>query len=396
MAKIFCSSDSIVVAADTTLFVFQYAITDANLHIELTRTVDVDIKLTTVPDSEVVEDDDENAAEAVNSLNEKKQKLPEAEKQVLDGHFSADGMLFAVVTSMKTCVVYDTTRSWELKCAPFRLPKAPTSVVFDSTSTWVIVGDRAGSVIRYGLEASEKKEEAVDGKRGELLLGHVSMVLDIAISPCDRYIASSDRDEKIRISRYPQTFVIHRFCLGHESYVNCVTFVKNLLFSSGGDGTVRVWHTDDGSLTAVCNFFVNCRIRVTRILPSGEDIFTIIVLCEESDFIDIVRFDYTQKTFIKSVTLAAAERVTDVDFLPQSRSFVVLTRGGFYFGFVEENPQMKAVANFASEVKTLLKSAKEISLSLEKRIGFNNVEEYHQRKNERILKRKRPLESPIN
>lgn len=71
-------------------------------------------------------------------------------------------------------------------------------------------------------------------------------------------------------------------------------------------------------------------------------------------------------------------------------------RGGFYFGFVEENPQMKAVANFASEVKTLLKSAKEISLSLEKRIGFNNVEEYHQRKNERILKRKRPLESPIN
>lgn len=82
MAKIFCSSDSIVVAADTTLFVFQYAITDANLHIELTRTVDVDIKLTTVPDSEVVEDDDENAAEAVNSLNEKKQKLPEAEKQV--------------------------------------------------------------------------------------------------------------------------------------------------------------------------------------------------------------------------------------------------------------------------------------------------------------------------
>lgn len=114
-------------------------------------------------------------------------------------------MLFAVVTSMKTCVVYDTTRSWELKCAPFRLPKAPTSVVFDSTSTWVIVGDRAGSVIRYGLEASEKKEEAVDGNLTEVDLLFYKFQIMVFTAAQLYYIWSegmsfeNERQEKSRI-----------------------------------------------------------------------------------------------------------------------------------------------------------------------------------------------------
>lgn len=36
------------------------------------------------------------------------------------------------------------------------------------------------------------------------------------------YLASCDRDEKIRISRFSEPYVIQSFCLGHKSYVECV------------------------------------------------------------------------------------------------------------------------------------------------------------------------------
>ena len=32
-----------------------------------------------------------------------------------------------------------------------------------------------------------------------------------------RYVLTADRDEKIRVSHFPQTFNIHGFCLGHKT-----------------------------------------------------------------------------------------------------------------------------------------------------------------------------------
>lgn len=39
-----------------------------------------------------------------------------------------------------------------------------------------------------------------------------------AISDCGTLIATSDRDEKIRVSSFDQPCVIESFCLGHAAY----------------------------------------------------------------------------------------------------------------------------------------------------------------------------------
>ena len=50
---------------------------------------------------------------------------------------------------------------------------------------------------------------------GELLLGHVSPVTGLLLTYDENHIITSDRDDHIRVSKYPQGWNIERFCLGH-------------------------------------------------------------------------------------------------------------------------------------------------------------------------------------
>jgi tRNA (guanine-N(7)-)-methyltransferase subunit TRM82 len=81
--------------------------------------------------------------------------------------------------------------------------------------------------------------------RHDLLLGHVSMLTDLAFAKVDNksYIITADRDEHIRVSRgVPQAHIIEGFCFGHEEFVSrlCVT-QSGLLVSGGGDAHLYVW-----------------------------------------------------------------------------------------------------------------------------------------------------------
>lgn len=60
---------------------------------------------------------------------------------------------------------------------------------------------------------------------------------------------TSDRDEKVRITNYPQTENIQSYCLGHLEYVSAIEQLPadNLLVSVSGDKTLRVWNYLTGS-----------------------------------------------------------------------------------------------------------------------------------------------------
>jgi tRNA (guanine-N(7)-)-methyltransferase subunit TRM82 len=98
--------------------------------------------------------------------------------------------------------------------------------------------------LRQKAKGPAKTKEAMTF-RHDLLLGHVSMLTDLAFAKVDNrsYIITADRDEHIRISRGPpQAHIIEGFCFGHEEFVSklCVTR-SGLLVSGGGDSHLFVW-----------------------------------------------------------------------------------------------------------------------------------------------------------
>ncbi|ETN64192.1 hypothetical protein AND_004071 [Anopheles darlingi] len=83
--------------------------------------------------------------------------------------------------------------------------------------------------------------------RSKWILGHMSQILDVAISPDERYIVTCDRDEKIKVTSYPDCHNIECYCLGHLEYVGALAFLSpGRLLSVSGDKTLRVWQYVDG------------------------------------------------------------------------------------------------------------------------------------------------------
>lgn len=60
------------------------------------------------------------------------------------------------------------------------------------------------------------------------------MILDFCFSKDGRYILTVDRDEKLRISHYPQTFIIENFCLGHTAFINSVVILNDYISATAG------------------------------------------------------------------------------------------------------------------------------------------------------------------
>ncbi|XP_053384224.1 tRNA (guanine-N(7)-)-methyltransferase non-catalytic subunit wdr4-like isoform X2 [Mercenaria mercenaria] len=119
-----------------------------------------------------------------------------------------------------------------------------TAITFPQNEKEVVVADRTGDVYRFSLIDTDSD--------GELILGHLSMILDVVISSDDKYIITCDRDEKVRISYYPNAYNIQAFCLLHTEYVSQVLYLKdfNCIVSGSGDGTLACWTMEGKNL---CN-----------------------------------------------------------------------------------------------------------------------------------------------
>lgn len=104
-------------------------------------------------------------------------------------------------------------------------------------------------------DSGKRLEEAEKEFRPQLLLGHASMLTDLALATSSvgstndnqsrNYIITSDRDEHIRISRgLPQAHIIEGYCLGHKEFVSRICVPRthpDILISGGGDDFLYVW-----------------------------------------------------------------------------------------------------------------------------------------------------------
>eukprot|EP01121_Diplochlamys_sp_Union-15-3_P008843 TRINITY_DN2374_c0_g1_i1.p1 TRINITY_DN2374_c0_g1~~TRINITY_DN2374_c0_g1_i1.p1 ORF type:complete len:379 (+),score=56.34 TRINITY_DN2374_c0_g1_i1:83-1219(+) len=148
--------------------------------------------------------------------------------------FSSKGELCVTGGDDKQLIFWDTT-NWKIKYRR-KTPKKITSVHLSETH--VIFADKTGEVDTLLIKSDYHSQQP------QLLLGHFSSVTALLLSPDEKYVLTADRDEKIRVSHYPNAYNIRCFCLGHTEFVSKLIIPyasKTLLISGGADGTLRIW-----------------------------------------------------------------------------------------------------------------------------------------------------------
>lgn len=147
--------------------------------------------------------------------------------------FSNDGKYFLVCTNRKQLCLYETE---SLKLLSNRsLARAASRVRFTPNND-IILADKAGDV--YLFSTSNPTED------GRFVLGHLSMLLDVLVTHDQKYVITTDRDEKIRISMLPNSYNILSYCLRHTKFVTNICELphdNNILVSAGGDGLLILW-----------------------------------------------------------------------------------------------------------------------------------------------------------
>ncbi|KAK9888288.1 hypothetical protein WA026_000550 [Henosepilachna vigintioctopunctata] len=171
---------------------------------------------------------------------------------------SWDQELLAASFEDKQVMVFDKTMN---VVKNFSVGRIPSKMCF-SPSNSLIIADKTGDVFLYDLV----HEKIIP----TLLLGHNSIVLDVLITPCEKYIITCDRDEKIRVSLFPNAYNIQSFCLGHSEFVKTLKIVEKYLISAAGDGTIRIWNYLNGKQLLVIN--TNAYIDVGDVISFLKDI----------------------------------------------------------------------------------------------------------------------------
>lgn len=122
-------------------------------------------------------------------------------------------------------------------------PKRPCSVLTTLDDKQVVVADKFGDVYEIDAEVTEVVAE----KDLVPILGHVSMLSEVIVAEHENklYVLTGDRDEHIKVSHYPKTYVVRNWLFGHHEFVSCLhicDFNKDILISGGGDDYLLVWN----------------------------------------------------------------------------------------------------------------------------------------------------------
>ncbi|XP_061309477.1 tRNA (guanine-N(7)-)-methyltransferase non-catalytic subunit WDR4 [Pezoporus flaviventris] len=214
--------------------------------------------------------------------------------------FSPSGDYFALTDDNKRLILFCTKPSWE--CVSIRcVTRRCTSLVITAAEDKILVADKSGDVYSYSIT-----EPQADGK---LELGHLSLLLDVALSPDDRYILTADRDEKIRISLAKAPYYIVSFCLGHKEFVSKIFVIPNypdLLLSASGDSTLRLWEYKSGEEVYCCHLSSICGTEAAK----TDQKYTVsrITYCSQGGFVAIL-FDCIPTVYVFQLDAVAKQLV---------------------------------------------------------------------------------------
>lgn len=162
-------------------------------------------------------------------------------------------ILIACADSDKSVLIFEIDHQKSENCLKLikrqTFPKRPNAITLTSDQKTLIIADKFGDVYPMSIQedAVAKIDDAV-----QPILGHVSMLTDVVMTKDTsgkRYIITSDRDEHIKISHFPQCFIVNKWLFGHTEFVSSLCspqWKQNWLFSAGGDDLVFAWDWEAG------------------------------------------------------------------------------------------------------------------------------------------------------
>lgn len=207
----------------------------------------------------------------------------------------------------------------------------------------LLVSDKCGDVFTYSLFDDSKNKLTAAGagsnkatKQDEresdenLSFGHYSSILDLKFTQCQNYLFSADRDEKIRVSKFPNSFDIEIFCLGHKKYITQVLILSNkpeILVSGSGDGTIKVWNWKEGKCIQTLDLNDKMTDAITIPQCFDEKNNNLIVSVEDSSNLFIFNFDVETSMFKQesSKTVSLPQSPIKVDLVNNSLLVSLMT-----------------------------------------------------------------------
>ncbi|KAJ7541827.1 hypothetical protein O6H91_10G078700 [Diphasiastrum complanatum] len=170
--------------------------------------------------------------------------------------FEKEGKFLATAGDDKK-VKFWNTRSFQC-IKTIHSSKKVSAITFSHCSQYLMFADKFGVVYVVAIKITEEGDENINPEPVQLFGHCCSIITGLECSPEMKFVISSDRDFKIRVSDFPKeptlgAHEIHTFCLGHTNFVSCVAFLgkdegKALLVSGGGDSTIRLWDYQTGNL----------------------------------------------------------------------------------------------------------------------------------------------------
>lgn len=162
----------------------------------------------------------------------------------------SDKYLVATTDNDKSIVIFEIDYS-KPNCLVLlkrqQMPKRPCSVSMDSNFENVVVADKFGDVYTVPIAGESLQDE----KTMNPILGHVSMLTDVLMTEKNgkQFILTADRDEHIRVSNYPKSYVVKHWLFSHNEYVSSMHIPSSspdLLVSGGGDDFICLWNWYEG------------------------------------------------------------------------------------------------------------------------------------------------------